>query len=191
MKRSAWTLAGTTSILLIVPLLHPFVLHAREASAAAPATVVAGPQRGHEKHGKESKHDERAVEHERDRVVVRERVVEREPGRAVERTRGRASWDDGDHCRVVVREYYDRHDLPPGLARRRALPPGLQKQLRERGHLPPGLERHLVVLPVQLERTLPPLPPHHVRRFCGDDLLVIDVRANTVVSIFAGIVIHR
>lgn len=98
---------------------------------------------------------------------------------------------DHEQCRSVVTAYYDHRSLPPGLAKRRALPPGLQKQLRERGQLPPGLERHLVPVPVELEHRLPPLPPHHVRRFAGDDLLVIDLRANLVVSITAGVFIRR
>src|SRR5215210_942443 len=33
-----------------------------------------------------------------------------------------------------------RSGLPPGLANRRNLPPGLEKQLRRNGQLPPGLE---------------------------------------------------
>jgi hypothetical protein len=119
------------------------------------------------------------------------RAVERDRGRADERVDRRDAWMDRDHCRVVVTEYYDRRGLPPGLAKKRSLPPGLQKQLRERGHLPPGLEKHWVVLPVELERTLPPLPPHYVRRAVGNDLLVIDIHANLVVSIMAGVFIRR
>ncbi|MBI3484974.1 MAG: hypothetical protein HY012_07470, partial [Acidobacteria bacterium] len=34
----------------------------------------------------------------------------------------------------------NRSGLPPGLAKRDRLPPGLEKQLRERGKLPPGLQ---------------------------------------------------
>ncbi len=112
-------------------------------------------------------------------------------GHAAPRSEARYDWSDRDHCRIVVGEYYGRHGLPPGLAKKRALPPGLRKQLRERGHLPPGLERYWVPLPVELERTLPPLPPHHVRRWVDDDLLVIDVRTNFVVSIMAGVFIRR
>ncbi len=133
-----------------------------------PGTLWADHQRGHGNNGK-GKHAEAA------------------------RDTGRASyaWTDRDHCRVVVRDYYRRGDLPPGLAKKQALPPGLQKQLRERGHLPPGLEKRLVPLPVQLEHSLPPLPPHHVWRAAGDDLLVIDTHAHLVVSIMAGVFIAR
>ncbi len=112
-------------------------------------------------------------------------------GHAVRREEARHVWSDRDHCRVMVNEYYGRHALPPGLAKRRALPPGLRRQLRERGHLPPGLDRYWVPVPVELERTLPPLPPHHIRRWVDDDLLVIDVRTNFVVSIMAGVFIRH
>src|SRR5579864_3107297 len=39
-----------------------------------------------------------------------------------------------------MRDWYHEHEngLPPGLAKRDQLPPGLEKQLRERGTLPPG-----------------------------------------------------
>jgi hypothetical protein len=131
---------------------------------------VAEPQKGHEKRGNGAKGGDT---------------------RAVRRADDRDAWKDRDHCRIVVNQYYDRRGLPPGLAKKHALPPGLQKQLRERGHLPPGFEKHAVALPVDLERRLPPLPPHYVRRSVGDDLLVIDVRANLVVSIMAGVFIRR
>jgi hypothetical protein len=38
--------------------------------------------------------------------------------------------------------YHDRgRNLPPGLAKRDQLPPGLERQLRVRGTLPPGSAR--------------------------------------------------
>ncbi len=41
--------------------------------------------------------------------------------------------------------YYGRHDgLPPGLARKNRLPPGIQKHLLERGSLPPGLQKRVL-----------------------------------------------
>ncbi len=132
------------------------------------------------------------------------RAAERGKGQAAEHAAGRPAdgrdghvvvrvedrWWDRDRNYVVVHEYYGRHGLPPGLAKKHKLPPGLRKQLKERGHLPPGLEKHWVVLPVELERTLPPLPPHYVRRVVDDDLIVVDIRTNFVVSIMAGVFIR-
>ena len=49
-------------------------------------------------------------------------------------------------------------NLPPGLAKRETLPPGLQKQLIRKGTLPPGLQAKIQPLPVVLERQLPAIP---------------------------------
>src|SRR5712692_2463493 len=56
-----------------------------------------------------------------------------------------------DYCRRLPAS-----GLPPGLAKRDTLPPGLEKQLRRNGRLPPGLEKKLVPFPPDLERQLPP-----------------------------------
>jgi hypothetical protein len=55
--------------------------------------------------------------------------------------------------------------LPPGLARRDALPPGLQRQLDEKGRLPPGLEKK--ALPTELADRLP-------RRRDGTEIVIVD-----------------
>ena len=90
--------------------------------------------------------------------------------------------DRDGHVRVI-HDYARRGSLPPGLARREALPPGLREQLRERGALPPGLQKRLVLVPVSLNRRLPPVPRYYRRYFAGDDLLVIDTRTNLIVAI--------
>jgi len=88
-----------------------------------------------------------------------------------------------DEDRRMVSGYYAQNpsSLPPGLAKRNGqLPPGLAKR---GGHLPPGLSRgevvtkeyqaHLLPLPRDLERMLPP-PPHEViRRIIGRDIVLI------------------
>lgn len=92
-----------------------------------------------------------------------------------------------DDHRRVVREYYSRESLPPGLAKKDSLPPGLQKQLREKGTLPPGLQKHLVAVPPALGTRLPPLPPYYSRYFLGRDLIVVDTTSNLLVSIIRDI----
>jgi len=63
--------------------------------------------------------------------------------------------------RELIRNYFsgNRKGLPPGLAKKEKLPPGLEKQLRRNGRLPPGLEKHVTPFPVELEQRLPPLKP--------------------------------
>jgi hypothetical protein len=90
--------------------------------------------------------------------------------------------DREGHARVI-RAYARGGSLPPGLAKREALPPGLRKQLRERGTLPPGLEKHLVPVDRALATRLPAVPSSYQRYFAGDDLIVVDTRSNEVVAI--------
>ena len=94
--------------------------------------------------------------------------------------------DRDGHVRVI-HEYARGGSLPPGLAKRQALPPGLRAQLHERGELPPGLRKQLVAVPRPLVVRLPPVPPYYHRYFAGDDLLVIDSRTNRIVAIIPNV----
>src|SRR5262245_13638766 len=80
---------------------------------------------------------------------------------------------DRDGHRRAIHEFAVAGPLPPGLAKREALPPGLRKQLHERGTLPPGLEKRLVAVPGPLGTRLPPVPGYYHRYFAGDDLLIV------------------
>ena len=95
---------------------------------------------------------------------------------------------DIDTHRRVVREYYTANRLPPGLAKRQSLPPGLQKQLAERGTLPPGLQKQLVPVEPVLVRRMPPLPPYYTRYFAGRDLIIVDTRSNRIARIIADVI---
>src|SRR6266542_2821747 len=90
--------------------------------------------------------------------------------------------DRDGHVRVI-RDYGRSGSLPPGLAKREALPPGLQKQLRERGELPPGLQKRLIPVPAPLASRLPPVRPYYTRYFAGDDLIIVDTRTNRIAAI--------
>jgi len=90
--------------------------------------------------------------------------------------------DRDGHVRVI-RDYARAGSLPPGLAKREALPPGLRKQLHERGTLPPGLQKRLVAVPAPWIARLPPVPDYYHRYFAGDDLLIVDGRTNRIAAI--------
>ena len=94
--------------------------------------------------------------------------------------------DRAGHVRVI-HEYQRSGSLPPGLAKRDELPPGLRKQLREKGELPPGLEKRLVPVPPDLEVRLPRVPSYDRRYFAGRDLIIIDVRTNHIDAIITGV----
>jgi hypothetical protein len=94
---------------------------------------------------------------------------------------------DRDGHRRIVHDYYRNNALPPGLAKRDSLPPGLQKQLRERGELPPGLQKRLTPVPAPLAARLPGLPAYYDRYFLGSDLLVVDKRSNRIAAVIPNI----
>lgn len=62
--------------------------------------------------------------------------------------------------RRVIRGCFADHasDLPPGLAKRETLPPGLERQLQRNGTLPPGLQKRVQPLPQVCESQLLRLP---------------------------------
>lgn len=99
------------------------------------------------------------------------------------RKHGQAAAIDREAHVRAIREYGRGGSLPPGLQNRRQLPPGLRKQLRERGALPPGLEKHFVPVPGPLITRLPPVPPYYHRYFAGDDLIVVDSRTDRIAAI--------
>lgn len=92
-----------------------------------------------------------------------------------------------DHDRALIRDYYGgggRHKgLPPGLAKKGKLPPGIQKQLVRRGQLPPGLEYQR--FPVDLERRLSPLPAGYARAEIGGSFVLFDEKTRVIFDVIA------
>ena len=81
----------------------------------------------------------------------------------------------GDDDRRIIQDWMrttGTSGLPPGLAKKGELPPGLQKQLRRNGTLPPGLQKKVSPFPDDLSRRLRPLPPD-----CGCDRIFLDGKA--------------
>ena len=75
--------------------------------------------------------------------------------------------------------------LPPGLAKRESLPPGLQRQLRRNGALPPGLEGKIYPFPVELERRLPDLRPGVSRFIIGASIVLVDDSSSLILDVAA------
>ncbi|MGC1452053.1 MAG: hypothetical protein WA830_18645 [Candidatus Sulfotelmatobacter sp.] len=91
-----------------------------------------------------------------------------------------------DHDRDAARDWYRSHysHLPPGLAKRDRLPPGLESQLVARGTLPPGLQKKMQPCPRELEMRLPPPPPNYAHVVIGGNLVLLN-RANfQIVDVF-------
>ena len=155
--------------------LRTLVVFSALAVAVPPALASAAQGRGQDK----------KAEKKADKVDKKIDKIEKKADKAEDRR------DKKDDPKVVVvdrdghvRVFHEyRGSLPPGLAKRDALPPGLRNQLRERGELPPGLQKRLVPVPASWVGRLPPLPPHHTRYFAGDDFIVVDTRTNRIVAL--------
>ena len=98
--------------------------------------------------------------------------------------------DDRDyhyrHHEEEIRGWYTQHQghLPPGLAKKDQLPPGLEKQLVVRGTLPSGLQKRMYPCPEELERRLPPPPPDCAHVFIGGHIVLLNRKTDVVVDIF-------
>jgi Ni/Co efflux regulator RcnB len=93
-------------------------------------------------------------------------------------------YDDRDH--EAMHGWYEGHrrNLPPGLAKKDRLPPGLERQLELRGTLPLGLRTRIYAVPVDLERELPPPPPNCEHVFIGGHVVLLNRRTFVVVDVF-------
>jgi hypothetical protein len=125
--------------------------------------------RGHEKHDRDDRDDDRGHGYGHDH----------DNGRGHDRERGHDHDRYSDHDRNAARGWYHDHysHLPPGLAKRDRLPPGLERQLVVRGFLPVGLRRQMRPCPHELEVMLPPAPPNYAHVVIGGNLVLVN-RAN-------------
>ena len=90
-----------------------------------------------------------------------------------------------DHDREL-HDWYRGHEdhLPPGLAKRDALPPGLERQLVVRGTLPPGLQRRMHPCPQEVEQYLPPAPVGYVHTVIGGHIALVNRKTFLVLDVF-------
>ena len=102
--------------------------------------------------------------------------------------------DQGDHDakrydyhKEAIRGWYSENEshLPPGLAKKDRLPPGLEKQLVRNGTLPPGLQKRFYPAPVELERVLPPPPPDCAHVLISGHIVLLNRKTNLIVDVFA------
>ncbi len=100
--------------------------------------------------------------------------------------RGRREYRYSRHDRGEMKAWYHHHrgDLPPGLAKRDRLPPGLERQLRVRGTLPPGLRDRIRPCPEGLVRMLPPPPPQCEHVLIGGSIVLLNRNSFVVLDIF-------
>jgi Ni/Co efflux regulator RcnB len=133
---------------------------------SATIAVAQGNGHGHDKHDRDDDDDRRYDRDDRDHGHGNGHNKGHGHERYVDR--------DGD-----IRGWYRTHynHLPPGLAKRDRLAPGLERQLIVRGTLPPGLRGRMQPCPRELEVMLPPPPPNYVHVVIGGNLVLYN-RAN-------------
>jgi hypothetical protein len=103
-----------------------------------------------------------------------------------ERHEERAEWHHyREHDRELHEWYRTHHEhLPPGLAKRDRLPPGLERQLVVRGTLPPGLRAKMHPCPVEVERYLPPAPAGYVHTVIGGNIVLVNRSNFLIMDVF-------
>ena len=110
--------------------------------------------------------------------------MEQEQERKRQAAQGRAF---GKEQEKTVREWFGNkknlEGLPPGLAKREELPPGLQRHLERNGTLPPGLQKRLQPLPENLEAKLPKSPEGVKRGIVNGNVVVIEERTSKILDI--------
>lgn len=104
---------------------------------------------------------------------------------AVENRDMRAVLVFSDSDRTKIRHYYTggrkTGSLPPGLAKKKDLPPGLEKHIEKYGELPPGLRGNR--LPPELDRTLSRLPDGYVRLKVGTDVVLMNEKTRMIFDV--------
>ena len=80
------------------------------------------------------------------------------------------------HERQIISDCFvdNRSGLPPGLAKRDRLPPGLERQLQRNGTLPPGLQKKVQPLPGVCTARLPRLPRDWARVVLSGRIILLD-----------------
>lgn len=101
----------------------------------------------------------------------------------------------------IIRDYFGQHGgagggehgkskkMPPGLAKRNELPPGLQMQIVKNGTLPPGLAKR--DLPPDLVLKLPALKKGLERKIVGNDVVLIQTATGVVLDVLRGVLNNR
>ena len=98
--------------------------------------------------------------------------------------RGPSGFSDSERHIIGSCLVDDRAGLPPGLAKKDRLPPGLERQLQRNGTLPPGLQKRVQPLPSSCDSRLPRLPREWSRVVLSGRIILLDPRMRIVDMFF-------
>ena len=94
--------------------------------------------------------------------------------------RGPMAFSDRDRQIIGDCLVNDRAGLPPGLAKKDRLPPGLERQLHRNGTLPPGLQKRVQPLPDSCAARLPRLPNDSAIVVLSGRIIMLNARERIV-----------
>jgi hypothetical protein len=93
----------------------------------------------------------------------------------------------GDVDVRLIRDWFSKpanlKGLPPGLAKKESLQPGLERQLQKNGTLPPGLQKNIQPLPPVLEVQLMKLPEGQKRVVISGNIVLMNEKSGLILDI--------
>src|SRR5438270_6593726 len=166
MSLKFWLRTGATAVLSL--------------SLSATIAVAQGNGHGHDKHDRD---DDDNHWRDQDRDEGHRNGHGHGKGHGNGHAYGREKYRDHDRD---IHNWYRAHyaHLPPGLAKRDRLPPGLERQLIVNGTLPPGLRSRMEPCPQELEVMLPPPDPGYRHVFIGGNLVLVNRVSFQVADVF-------
>ena len=96
-----------------------------------------------------------------------------------------------DHEKTIRDWFGDNQNLqglPPGLAKREQLPPGLQRHLEKNGTLPPGLQKKVQPLPESLDKKLPKTSDDVRRVVVAGNVILLEKRTSKILDIVKDVI---
>ena len=183
MRKISWILVGLLSLALSLPAAAQGQGQGKPKGKPPAEEKGAGkPEQAKGKEKAAEKTPEKAEEAKAKGKSKKEMEAEQERER--EAAQGRAF---GKGHEKAVRDFFGNKQnlqgLPPGLAKREELPPGLQRHLERNGTLPPGLQKRLQPLPSSLEQKLPKTPEGVKRGIVNGNVVVIEERTSKILDI--------
>jgi hypothetical protein len=135
------------------------------------------------RHDDDDDHDH-ARREDRDRDDDHDGDRERESFREDDRSqlRGDARYYFNDSDREIIEGCVAdmQSSLPPGLAKKDRLPPGLERQLHRNGTLPPGLRKRFTPMPHECNLRLPRIPHSWARIIVSGRVILVDANLRIV-----------
>lgn len=172
MRKIFWVLVTVLALTLTLPAAPP-PGHGKPPDKGKPAETKGKPAEKAEEAKEKDKSKEEKEADERERQAAQGRAFGKEHEKSIRGWFGSKKNLKG---------------LPPGLAKREELPPGLQRQLERNGRLPYGLQKRLEPLPPALEARLPKVPDGVKRGVFNGNVIIVEERTSRILDIIKDVI---